>query len=232
VILSWHVDYWDYLGWKDPFGGKAFSLRQSRYAKARSQKNRWTPQFVVNSTIVRKADAVLKIVKQEAGRKPRLKFEAEAKLDKAGSVVATIRIGKLDQELKTAKEIGVVAVLFQRKAHTRCTAGENKGRTLAEYFLVLAALKPVPLVEALEKGVKATFKAPKGEKASNLGVAVSASSAGRYRSRKPTVKRSRSPGRGTTRDHSLLYRTLPDIESGPAYPGQGLPAGEFAAGRL
>jgi hypothetical protein len=172
VILSWHVDYWDYLGWKDPFGSKAFSLRQSRYARARSQKNRWTPQLVVNSTIVRKADAVLKIVKQEAVKKPRLKFEAEAKLDKAGSVAATIRIGKLDKELETARDVGVVAVLFQRKVSTKCTAGENKGRTLVEYFSVLAALKPMPLAEAIEKGVKATFKAPTDAKASNLGVAI------------------------------------------------------------
>jgi hypothetical protein len=172
VILSWHVDYWDYLGWKDPFGSKASSQRQSRYAKARNQKNRWTPQLVVNSTIVRKADAVLKIVKQEAAKKARLKFEAEAKLDKAGSVAATARIEKLDPKLKTSKDVGVIAILFQRKATTRCTAGENRGRTLVEYFSVLAKHKPVPLVDALEKGVKATFKAPKGVKASNLGVAI------------------------------------------------------------
>ena len=172
MILSWHVDYWDYLGWKDPYGKKEYSQRQSRYAKARKMKNRWTPQFVVNSTIVRRADAVTKIVKQEAAKKARLKFDAKATLDKKGTVTATIRVGKLDEELEVTKALGVIPVLYLKQASTDCTAGENKGRTLEEHFSVLAALEPMPLGTALEKGVKATFKAPKKAKASNLGLAV------------------------------------------------------------
>jgi hypothetical protein len=46
--LSMHVDYWDYLGWRDPFSDQKFSLRQERYAQAFGHKGVYTPEVVVN----------------------------------------------------------------------------------------------------------------------------------------------------------------------------------------
>src|SRR5262249_46752782 len=47
IALGFHVDYWDDLGWKDPFGSAAYSERQRRYA-AKGDVNRiYTPQMVV-----------------------------------------------------------------------------------------------------------------------------------------------------------------------------------------
>lgn len=48
LALSYHVDYWDYLGWRDTLGGAEFSERQYDYAQARGDKNVYTPQLVVN----------------------------------------------------------------------------------------------------------------------------------------------------------------------------------------
>ena len=47
VALSWHVDYWDYLGWRDTFSSAAATARQERYA-ARIGGGTYTPEFVVN----------------------------------------------------------------------------------------------------------------------------------------------------------------------------------------
>jgi hypothetical protein len=47
VALSWHVDYWDYLGWRDTFSSAAATARQARYA-ARIGGGSYTPEFVVN----------------------------------------------------------------------------------------------------------------------------------------------------------------------------------------
>ena len=63
------------------------------------------------------------------------------------------------------------AVLFQEKATTKCTAGENKGKTLHEIFVVRSLSKPLDLKAALDKGVAVKFEAPKDVKADNLGVA-------------------------------------------------------------
>lgn len=46
--LSFHVDYWNYLGWKDPFSSAVFSERQRQYARNLRLKTIYTPQLVIN----------------------------------------------------------------------------------------------------------------------------------------------------------------------------------------
>jgi hypothetical protein len=48
VALTYHVDYWDYLGWRDTLGSKEFSQRQYDYAKSRGDMDVYTPQAIVN----------------------------------------------------------------------------------------------------------------------------------------------------------------------------------------
>ena len=46
--LSFHVDYWNYIGWKDPYSNKAFTERQRNYAEQLSVRSIYTPQMIVN----------------------------------------------------------------------------------------------------------------------------------------------------------------------------------------
>lgn len=48
IALSLHVDYWDYLGWRDVFGSKGHTKRQRRYAKALGERMIYTPQIIIN----------------------------------------------------------------------------------------------------------------------------------------------------------------------------------------
>jgi len=48
LALSWHVDYWDYLGWKDIFASPANTQRQRRYAASMKERQIYTPQAVIN----------------------------------------------------------------------------------------------------------------------------------------------------------------------------------------
>lgn len=47
IALALHVDYWDYLGWKDSFGNAAHTKRQRAYAKAMHKRSVYTPQIIV-----------------------------------------------------------------------------------------------------------------------------------------------------------------------------------------
>lgn len=65
IALSLHVDYWDYLGWKDRFGSPAHSDRQRAYAAAMKDRMVYTPQIVVDGRerlVGSQADAVLSAI--------------------------------------------------------------------------------------------------------------------------------------------------------------------------
>ena len=47
IALALHVDYWDYLGWRDSFGSAQNSERQQAYVRAAGQRTVYTPQFIV-----------------------------------------------------------------------------------------------------------------------------------------------------------------------------------------
>lgn len=49
--LSYHVDYWNKLGWKDPFSDAVFTRRQTEYARVLGLRTHYTPQIVVNGTV-------------------------------------------------------------------------------------------------------------------------------------------------------------------------------------
>ena len=48
TALTYHVDYWDYLGWRDTLGSPEYSQRQYDYAKARGDMDVYTPQMIIN----------------------------------------------------------------------------------------------------------------------------------------------------------------------------------------
>lgn len=48
VALELHVDYWDYIGWRDPFADPAFTARQRAYARALRERTIYTPQMVID----------------------------------------------------------------------------------------------------------------------------------------------------------------------------------------
>ncbi|MBX2802644.1 MAG: DUF1223 domain-containing protein [Myxococcales bacterium] len=46
--MAWHIDYWDYLGWRDPYGDPRYTERQEDYKEALGTTRRYTPQAIVN----------------------------------------------------------------------------------------------------------------------------------------------------------------------------------------
>lgn len=130
-VLSYHVDYWDRLGWKDPYSSAEATARQSAYAQQWRARSAYTPQMVVNGAV---------------GFVGSNKGEAQKEIDKAlkrdapVEVVASVSSeGADDLQVQAKIKVGVellhrdwdvVAALVERGLSQKPTRGENKGKTL------------------------------------------------------------------------------------------------------
>lgn len=127
IGLSFHVDYWDYLGWKDPFGNAAFSQRQRNYARA-LRSNVYTPQLVINGKrelVGSYASRVKEQVKQARLQKPSHQVGFEWKLaenQKNVQVDFTV-LGDLQNKVMNL-------ALVEKGLQVQIKRGENGGRTL------------------------------------------------------------------------------------------------------
>ncbi len=134
--LSFHVDYWDYIGWKDRFGDPAFTRRQQAYAEAQGKAMVYTPQMII-------AGAIDVVGSDRA--------EVDKALKKAYTRNAMYRIqvlreddGKVVAHFPEAP-IGVPAtvwlVTYQKSAESHVKAGENAGQKLKTFNVVRSLQK-------------------------------------------------------------------------------------------
>jgi hypothetical protein len=131
IVLSEHVDYWNQLGWSDPFSSSWFSQRQQRYAQRFKNDGPYTPQAVVNGEreVVGNQERDLRALIAKA--KP---FEASIEIAPPVSdgkkVTATIDVAG------APKGAEVWVVVAQREARVPVQRGENRGATLTHVSVV------------------------------------------------------------------------------------------------
>ena len=131
LALSLHVDYWDYIGWKDPFAQRAHTERQRSYSRTLHQRYVYTPQIVVNGAY------------QHVGtdRAAIEKLIARARKEAAGGPTLAVSGAGLQRRLSIGSANAdapatVWLVGFDRKHDTAVKAGENSGRRIANYNVV------------------------------------------------------------------------------------------------
>jgi hypothetical protein len=133
VALSFHVDYWDYIGWKDPFASRETTERQRGYAKALKQRYVYTPEMVVDG------------IGHDTGREPGPIETLLAKAQRLSAKRATPELaraigGPLTIKLAAfALERGpadVTLAVYDRRNNTPVARGENQGRTLENFNIV------------------------------------------------------------------------------------------------
>ena len=131
--LSFHVDYWNRLGWTDPFSSSEFSERQRDYAKYLNLESVYTPQLVVNGEYEfvgssrSNAESAIKKALQE-------KAQLQISIDN----VKTVN-GKLYFTVHTegeAKKTELLAALVQKQTTMNVKAGENRGEKLSHTNVV------------------------------------------------------------------------------------------------
>ncbi len=139
IPLSFHVDYWNYLGWKDPFSDAAWTARQGDYVTALGGATLYTPQMVIHgrkdavgSRYGQVEQAINAQAHDGAGHQVQVAVTAlQRNADKlAGEVHLT---GKIP---RSRAPYGLVAIAFQKELSTDVPRGENAGKTLQNDFVV------------------------------------------------------------------------------------------------
>jgi hypothetical protein len=142
VPLALHVDYWDYLGWKDPYAQRQFSQRQRRLSQLQRAALVYTPQVVLQGRDFpawRSAafDAMVERINAQPAR-------ARIALDIVSAAPSGLAIA-LRAEVSDARQRGdavLYVAAFQNRLQSEVKAGENSGRRLRHDYVVLEWLGP------------------------------------------------------------------------------------------
>jgi len=128
IALGEHVDYWNYLGWRDRFSAPIFSTRQMRYhERAFPHGVVYTPQVVVDGV----ADALgsnplaVREAVSKAAQRTKLPMRVRA-ANVAGSVTVAVSVDGV-----TERQAAIVLVAVEDGLITAVQRGENGGRTLS-----------------------------------------------------------------------------------------------------
>ena len=130
LALSFHVDYWDRLGWKDPFSIAAATRRQQRYAELLDLATVYTPQIVV--------DGRWQAVGSDGAEVEQALASARREHDEVPIALAVDR-GRATITAGPGAEGVAAAVLligFDRRHVDAVSRGENAGRTLTHVDVV------------------------------------------------------------------------------------------------
>lgn len=167
LVLSYNVDYWDYLGWRDTFANPEFSERQREYARGRGDRQVYTPQIVVNGH-----DHYVGSRKGALGASIALNERLDDSLPVPVEVdqtpeVMTIRVGAAAPG--TGRSGTVYVVVFTRDAEVEIGRGENGGRSVT-YHNVVRKLIPVGMWTG--KAMELSLPRSAGSKQKGDGCAV------------------------------------------------------------
>jgi hypothetical protein len=137
IVLSEHVDYWDGLGWRDPFSGHANTLRQDAYARGFGIPGPYTPQMVI--------DGVTEFVGNDARRAMDEIARARSR-EKIGVHLSRTAAGVQVHIDPAAKSADVWLALADESGTSQVAAGENKGHSL-HHVAILRSLRKIGAVK-------------------------------------------------------------------------------------
>jgi hypothetical protein len=147
VPIAWHVDYWDYLGWKDRFAQSVFSDRQHRLAQIRRERVVYTPQVLVQGRDFRGwaqggFDAAVARIESRPAR-ARIALEITGRT--GGLVDAQVSAELLGDVVRDdPADYGLVLAAVASGFTTQVRRGENAGRTLAHDHVAFGSVGPIP----------------------------------------------------------------------------------------
>jgi hypothetical protein len=176
IALGEHVDYWNYIGWADPFSAPIFSERQNDYANAFSNSSAYTPQMVVDGQVEFVGSKMSKALDAiaDAARAPKAKVQITAAEENPPATFSVqTRITEIPT-IKSGETVEIILAITESDLQSNVVRGENAGRRL-KHGTVVRELKVIGSGEA-SPGVtlsgKSTMTIKKGWQRDHLRAVV------------------------------------------------------------
>jgi hypothetical protein len=143
IALEEHVDYWNDLGWTDPFSSADWTSRQYDYARSLGNGNAYTPQMVVDGTVEfvgSRTQQARESILKAAGKAKIPVVLAQGNADGTGKGNLSAKVGRLEGTTKgDAAEVWLA--ITETGLHSSVTRGENAGEELRHAAVVRSMRK-------------------------------------------------------------------------------------------
>ena len=156
IALTFPVDYWDYLGWKDTLASPMYSKRQRNYARARADRQVYTPQMVMNGRIhvvgnrPGAIDKAIQSVEKDNG--------VTISMTTQGDAIKVMARSDSGTPVISGEKATLWLVLFSGEETVKIGRGENSGDTIT-YHNVVRQITPIGMWE----GKPISIKLPKDQ---------------------------------------------------------------------
>lgn len=144
--IAWHVDYWDFIGWKDPFAKAGYSARQRELTRVQRRSVVYTPQVMVSGRDFRRWSSTKDFAAElaRANAEPaRAAIRIALQVDGGGRAQA--RAEAAVAAPRDRPDALLFLALYENGLANRVTAGENHGATLRHDFVAREWSGPVAL---------------------------------------------------------------------------------------
>lgn len=171
LALSFHVDYWNYIGWEDPYSSKQFTQRQYAHKRAGNSSQIYTPQYVFSNREIRgwsRAGLVPQQLAAMKADKAPIAVQLVLERKQGNSVEFKVKTDWLDNRYKSGK---VYLALYEDALSQQVRAGENKGELL-KHDRVVRYLSQPKAISKVTADTIFTHTIPADWKQRNVGVGV------------------------------------------------------------
>jgi hypothetical protein len=177
IVLSEHVDYWNHIGWTDPYSASAYSQRQSGYANHFHLDSAYTPQMIVDGTdeFVGNSSREAQKAFTKAVATVKIPVRISSLLLEGGVLKAHVETGLLPAQSRSADIVFVVAL---NHAESQVAGGENSGRRLTHVAVVRRLIKAGSVESGQSFSRDVAVKVEKGMDPSKLRVIAFVQEAG------------------------------------------------------
>lgn len=173
VPLSFHVDYWDRLGWRDRFADPAYTERQQAYSKVSGSSFVFTPQVIAAGRNVQSWSNISRVQKDVRSE---LTVAPDASIVLQQQAVVAGKVGfEVQTQLRQGASFGearIYAALYQNGLVSDVGNGENSGSRLQHDYVVRGFITSKPVDQSGKLTLKDSFTLPADAKLEAMGVAV------------------------------------------------------------